>query len=97
MPVTRGSGPPPASTRSSRRWWTCWCGACVRPAAGAEPTGRAGPRSAHRPRQPQTEQPGQHDPGRLTRIIAAGVEAGVFRLSDPAVAARAVFHAGGRG
>lgn len=34
--------------------------------------------------------------GQLTRIIAAGVEAGVFPLSDPAIAARAVFHATSR-
>ncbi|MEW2284589.1 TetR family transcriptional regulator [Streptomyces sp. NPDC047841] len=34
--------------------------------------------------------------GQLTRIIAAGAEAGVFRVSDPATAARAVFHATGR-
>ncbi|MGW2030096.1 MULTISPECIES: TetR family transcriptional regulator [Streptomyces] len=34
--------------------------------------------------------------GQLTRIIAAGVEAGAFPLSDPAIAARAVFHATSR-
>lgn len=34
--------------------------------------------------------------GQLTVIIRAGVEAGVFTAPDPAVAARAVFHATGR-
>ncbi|MEU2059200.1 TetR family transcriptional regulator [Streptomyces sp. NPDC013455] len=34
--------------------------------------------------------------GQLTRIVAAGADAGVFRPSDPSTAARAVFQATGR-
>ncbi|MGW2489244.1 TetR family transcriptional regulator [Streptomyces sp. NPDC001606] len=34
--------------------------------------------------------------GQLTRIVEAGAEAGVFSVSDPAAAARAVFQATGR-
>ncbi|MFC9929507.1 TetR/AcrR family transcriptional regulator [Streptomyces sp. NPDC127190] len=34
--------------------------------------------------------------GQLTRIVEAGAEAGVFTVSDPAAAARAVFQATGR-
>ncbi|MGW7384741.1 TetR family transcriptional regulator [Streptomyces sp. NPDC054794] len=34
--------------------------------------------------------------GQLTRIVRAGVDAGVFTTADPAATARAVFHATGR-